>query len=51
MHQRRIMTGLRDLLVIAGVSTWVDELDELEALVPAYSEWQRRIGRFIKYAL
>ena len=48
MHQRRIMTGLRDLLVIAGVSTWVDEL---EALVPAYSEWQRRIGRFIKYAL
>jgi hypothetical protein len=20
-------------------------------LVPAYSEWQRRVGRFIKYAL
>jgi hypothetical protein len=46
-----IMPGLRDLLVITGISTWVDDLDELEALVPAYSEWQRRVGRFIKYAL
>jgi phosphatidylserine/phosphatidylglycerophosphate/cardiolipin synthase-like enzyme len=46
-----IMVGFRDLLTILGVSTWVDELDELEALVPAYSEWQRRVGRFIKYAL
>jgi len=48
---RGIMVGFRDLLTILGVSTWVDELDELEALVPAYSEWQRRVGRFIKYAL
>jgi phosphatidylserine/phosphatidylglycerophosphate/cardiolipin synthase-like enzyme len=46
-----VMPAFRDLLVIAGVSTWVDDLDELEALVPAYSEWQRRVGRFIKYAL
>jgi hypothetical protein len=29
----------------------VDDLDELEALLPAYSEWQRRVGRFMKYAL
>jgi len=48
---RGVMVGLRDLLLIAGISTWVDELDELEALIPAYSEWQRRVGRFIKYAL
>jgi phosphatidylserine/phosphatidylglycerophosphate/cardiolipin synthase-like enzyme len=48
---RGIMVGFRDLLTILGVSTWVDELDELEALVPAYSEWQRRVGRFMKYAL
>jgi hypothetical protein len=46
-----VMPGFRDLLVIAGVSTWVDDLAELEALIPAYSEWQRRVGRFIKYAL
>jgi phosphatidylserine/phosphatidylglycerophosphate/cardiolipin synthase-like enzyme len=48
---RGVLSGLRDLLVIVGVSTWVDDLEELEALVPAYSEWQRRVGRFIKYAL
>jgi hypothetical protein len=46
-----IVPGARDLFVIAGVSTWVETLEELEALVPAYSEWQRRVGRFIKYAL
>jgi hypothetical protein len=48
---RGIITGLLDLLMIAAISTWVDDLEELEALVPAYSEWQRRVGRFIKYAL
>jgi hypothetical protein len=46
-----VMPAFRDLLVIVGVSTWVEDLHELEALIPAYSEWQRRVGRFIKYAL
>jgi hypothetical protein len=46
-----LVPGGRDLFMVAGVSTWVDTLEELEALVPAYSEWQRRVGRFIKYAL
>jgi hypothetical protein len=46
-----LVPGARDLFVIAGDSTWVETLEELEALVPAYSEWQRRVGRFIKYAL
>ena len=46
-----VIAGLRDLLVIAGISTWVETLEELEKLVPAYSEWQRRVGRYIKYAL
>jgi hypothetical protein len=45
------MAAARDLVVIAGICTWVDDLDELERLVPAYSEWQRRLGRLIKYAL
>jgi hypothetical protein len=46
-----VLPGVRDLFLIAGVCTWVETLEELEALVPAYSEWQRRVGRFIKYAL
>jgi len=46
-----VLAGARDLLLIAGISTWVTTLEQLEELVPAYSEWQRRIGRFIKYAL
>jgi len=41
----------RGLFMVAGVSTWVETLKELEGLVPAYSEWQRRVGRCIKYAL
>jgi hypothetical protein len=46
-----VVPGARDLFIVAAVSTWVETLEELEALVPAYSEWQRRVGRFIKYAL
>jgi hypothetical protein len=46
-----LIPGLRDLTVIAAISTWVDDLEELEKLIPAYSEWQRRVGRYIKYAL
>jgi hypothetical protein len=46
-----VVPGTRDLFMVAGVSSWVETLEELEALVPAYSEWQRRVGRFIKYAL
>ena len=49
--EQSILPALRDLLLIAGVATWVETLEELEELVPAYSEWQRRVGRFIKYAL
>jgi len=46
-----VLSGMRDLFMVAIVSDWVDDLEELEALVPAYSEWQRRVGRYIKYAL
>jgi phosphatidylserine/phosphatidylglycerophosphate/cardiolipin synthase-like enzyme len=46
-----LIPGLRDLTVIAAISTWVDDLEALEKLIPAYSEWQRRVGRYIKYAL
>jgi len=46
-----ITPGLIDLLLIASLSTWVEDLDSLDALIPPYNEWQRRIGRYIKYAL
>jgi hypothetical protein len=37
--------------MLAGLSTWVEDLETLDALIPPYSEWQRRVGRYIKYAL
>ncbi|MEJ2539025.1 MAG: hypothetical protein P8188_03400 [Gemmatimonadota bacterium] len=40
--------GLPDLLVIAGLSEWIDDLDELEALFPDYGGIQRRISRWIR---
>ena len=38
-------------VVVAGVSSWAETREELEALVPAYSEWQRRVDRVIEYPL
>ena len=45
------LNGLIDFLVLTGLSTWIDDLEELEKLLPRYSEFKRRIGRFIKIAL
>jgi hypothetical protein len=43
--------GLPDFMVIAGLSEWVDDLDELEELFPAYRGLQRRIARLIRIAV
>ena len=40
--------GLPDFLVIAGLSEWIDDLDELEALFPSYHGLQRQISRLIR---
>ncbi|HSH74260.1 MAG TPA: hypothetical protein VLA09_01035, partial [Longimicrobiales bacterium] len=40
--------GLPDLLVIVGLSEWIDDLDELEALFPAYRGVKRLIGRALR---
>lgn len=40
--------GLPDLLVIAGLSEWIDDLDELEALFPDYAGIRRRISRWLR---
>ena len=43
--------GLPDFLVIAGLSEWIDDLDELEELFPAYEGIKRRISRMIRIAV
>ena len=43
--------GLPDFFVIAGLSSWIDDLDELEALFPRYEGMQRRISRMIRIAV
>jgi len=40
--------GLPDFLVIVGLSEWIDDLEELEALFPSYDGLQRRISRLIR---
>jgi hypothetical protein len=43
--------GLPDFFVIAGMSNWIDDLDELEELFPRYEGMQRRISRMIRIAV
>ena len=42
--------GLPDFLLIAGLSEWIDDLDELEALFPRYRGIKRYISRMIRIA-
>ena len=46
-----VLPGFIDLLMLAGTSTWISDLETLDELIPPYSEWQRLVGRYIKYAL
>jgi len=43
--------GLPDLLIVAGLSEWIDDLEELEVLFPGYQGLQRRISRLIRIAV
>lgn len=40
-----------DLVSIVSQSRWFDEPGDLAELLPEYSEWKRRLGRWIKIAL
>jgi len=40
--------GLPDFMVVVGLSTWIDDLDEFEELFPGYEGLQRRISRWIR---
>jgi hypothetical protein len=42
------LTGLPDFLVIVGLSEWIDDLDELEALFPSYTGIQRQVSHLIR---
>ena len=43
--------GLPDFFVLAGLSTWIEDLSELEELFPRYEGLQRRISRWIRIAV
>jgi hypothetical protein len=40
--------GLPDFITLAGLSVWVDDLEDLEALFPRYKGMQRRLGRWMR---
>ena len=43
--------GLPDFFVLAGLSTWIEDLSQLEELFPRYEGMQRRISRMIRIAV
>lgn len=48
---RGVLPGMLDLVILVGLCDWVEDKGTLDALLPPYEEWQRKIGRFMKYAL
>lgn len=40
--------GLPDFVVLAGLSTWIDSVEALEARFPPYTGLRRRISRFLR---
>jgi hypothetical protein len=48
---RGVLPGMLDLVLLLGLAEWVNDAQELDALLPPYEEWQRKVGRFMKYAL
>jgi phosphatidylserine/phosphatidylglycerophosphate/cardiolipin synthase-like enzyme len=48
---RGVLPGMLDLVLLLGLSDWVEDAHQLDVLLPPYSEWRRKVGRFMKYAL
>jgi hypothetical protein len=48
---RGVLPGMLDLVILLGLTDWVEDKGTLDALLPPYAEWQRKVGRFMKYAL
>jgi hypothetical protein len=40
--------GLPDFITLAGLSVWLNDLEDLEALFPRYDGMQRKLGRWMK---
>jgi hypothetical protein len=40
--------GLADFVMLAGLSEWVDTMEEMEALFPRYEGMQRKLGRWMR---
>jgi hypothetical protein len=45
------LSGFWDFITIAGLSTWIDSLEQLEELFPGYDGLARRISRFIRMSV
>jgi len=45
------LVGLIDLFSMTGLTTWVDDIEELDELLPPESGWRRWLGRYIMKAL
>ena len=43
--------ALLDIFYISGITTWVDDLETLNNLLPPYFGWKRWLGRFIMKTL
>ena len=43
--------GLFDMYSLLARSTWVETQAQLDELLPPYDDWQRRLGRFIRFVL
>jgi hypothetical protein len=42
------LLGLPDFITLAGMSVWVNDLDDLEALFPRYEGMKRKLGRWMR---
>jgi len=45
------LVALADLFFMSAMTTWVDNVDELDELLPPESGWRRWLGRYIQKAL
>ena len=45
------LIGLMDFFFMSGLTTWIDDVQKLDQLLPPQSGWRRWLGRFIMKAL
>ena len=45
------MIAYLDFVSLMGQTTWIDEVDQLEVLLPKYNKFWQQMGQFLKIAL